>query len=507
MHLHIQGMRYAEDAGFHPEKRCLSDTRTEIIEEIEAWVKRVDAHADIFWLNGVAGSGKSAIAHSVAQIFSDKKQLGSAFFFNRAKQATHNATHLFSTISRDLANNDSKWKSKLYKAIVDNDSTVKSTSVSLHFKSFFKDIANDLTFLGPVVIVIDALDECGTGMSRKTLLAILKDEIPKMPGNFRFIITSRPEGDIVPAFKSFQNQKSMDGVKETLGDIEKYINSQLTPILEDNLFLNVWDEIGGAKHLVTLSEGLFQWASTVCSLIEHPSVGITTSEQLRWVSDPKKSGALYNLYEHILLQIVNPKNADSLQAVKIVIGVILTAKTPIDIVTVGQLLTYKMGQNSLEKVKAVLKHMGSLFNGTSDMNVPLQPLHTSIWDYLTSTEAKEFQIDLKVADQELLHMTLKLMKEELCFNICKLPTSHQINKDIPDIERLKKNISVGLVYAAKHWTDHLQHAPQMDNTVTSGVKCLIKKKLLYWIEVLSLLESINLFDANMGNVADWAKVS
>jgi hypothetical protein len=49
---------------------------------------------------------------------------------------------------------------------------------------------------GPVIIILDALDECGDPVSRKSLLSLLAQELTKLPPFFRFLITNRREADI-----------------------------------------------------------------------------------------------------------------------------------------------------------------------------------------------------------------------------------------------------------------------------------------------------------------------
>ncbi|KDQ10762.1 hypothetical protein BOTBODRAFT_75706, partial [Botryobasidium botryosum FD-172 SS1] len=68
-----------------PEQGCLSDTREALLEEIWQWIKCSDTSdgAKIFCLTGVAGSGKSAIAHTVARRCHEEGLLASSFFFSR----------------------------------------------------------------------------------------------------------------------------------------------------------------------------------------------------------------------------------------------------------------------------------------------------------------------------------------------------------------------------------------------------------------------------------------
>ncbi|KAJ6054863.1 hypothetical protein N7499_005813 [Penicillium canescens] len=62
------------------EDECLPGTRTELLNEIAEWA--VSQHGKyIFWLNGMAGTGKSTISRTVAKRFKQEKILGASFFF------------------------------------------------------------------------------------------------------------------------------------------------------------------------------------------------------------------------------------------------------------------------------------------------------------------------------------------------------------------------------------------------------------------------------------------
>jgi hypothetical protein len=53
--------------------------------------------------------------------------------------------------------------------------------------------------VGPILVVIDALDESGDTTSRTGLHAFLAENLKRLPSNFRVIITSRPEHAIISA--------------------------------------------------------------------------------------------------------------------------------------------------------------------------------------------------------------------------------------------------------------------------------------------------------------------
>jgi len=78
---------FAENAPFNSyarqhEPTCLPNTRVDLLHEIYKWADGQDKRC-IFWLNGLAGTGKSTIARTVARRYFDQKRLGASFFFSK----------------------------------------------------------------------------------------------------------------------------------------------------------------------------------------------------------------------------------------------------------------------------------------------------------------------------------------------------------------------------------------------------------------------------------------
>ncbi|RDB23760.1 hypothetical protein Hypma_009426 [Hypsizygus marmoreus] len=148
----LQDMLYSKGATFNPEKGCLPDTRLAIIDEIMQWAtSSADSHK-ICWLTGVAGSGKSAIAHSVAERLANQKCLGSFYAFDATNQVDRTPQHLFSTISRDLADFSSEWETALWNVIKDNTSLRSDPSIGRQFKNFLLKPSESLIMVGPILL-------------------------------------------------------------------------------------------------------------------------------------------------------------------------------------------------------------------------------------------------------------------------------------------------------------------------------------------------------------------
>ena len=50
----------------------------------------------------------------------------------------------------------------------------------------------------PILVILDALDECGDSEAQEDLANLLKDKTWTLTPNLRFLVTSRPEEGITP---------------------------------------------------------------------------------------------------------------------------------------------------------------------------------------------------------------------------------------------------------------------------------------------------------------------
>src|SRR5271156_3997347 len=118
-------MRYSKNARFNSEKICLPNTQNAILDKIFQWVASDSLSAsdeqckNIFLLYGLAGTGKSSIANTIALRLAAMKRLGASFCFSRDDRIDRNAENMFSTIARGMAGLDTCFKVKLAEALDD----------------------------------------------------------------------------------------------------------------------------------------------------------------------------------------------------------------------------------------------------------------------------------------------------------------------------------------------------------------------------------------------------
>jgi hypothetical protein len=153
----VNKLQYVNGASWDPERVCLVNTRTKVIKNILSWVDS-PGNTNILLLTGVAGSVKSTIAHTVAQLCHTKKQLVTSFFFDRETSDRNHPRHLISTIATDLCRRDARIASRISSAIEDDES-LAGAPIARQFKELILQPSEGLPIHQPLVILLDALDE------------------------------------------------------------------------------------------------------------------------------------------------------------------------------------------------------------------------------------------------------------------------------------------------------------------------------------------------------------
>ena len=194
----LKGMHHTADAGYRCGNRqgCLRGTRKEVLWDIEQWlIGQSGQH--IFWLNGLAGTGKSTIAQTFAETaFADGK-LGASFFCSRDFQDRSNLQAIFPTLAFQLARKEPLFRRELLQALkIDPDVARESLCSQME-----KLIVEPLKAANiPTLIIIDALDECKDEEPASAILSILSRYVDQIP-NVKFFITGRPEPRIRSGFR------------------------------------------------------------------------------------------------------------------------------------------------------------------------------------------------------------------------------------------------------------------------------------------------------------------
>jgi len=512
----LDKLLYGEGTEFDPNKRCLTQTRAKFLDAIAQWVND-PLSPKVLALVGQAGTGKSSIANEIAYRYSCMNRLTTSYFFVRGNPSGREPYRFFTTLARDLCRICPGFKALLGRIISEKPELAHVRNYTTLVESLLQDPLKNLYFVGPVFIVIDALDEnedashkpsYAGGNSTPFHTALLRC-LFELPSNFRVLITSRPEAEFETAFlgsSSFMNVIYMndpelaDSVND---DILIYMRDKLhnTQLAQDDLL-----------KLVKRAEGLFQWAFVACDHIAYPPPGLSSKyclESLLHTSLALEGAEpLDSLYVKILEAHFDMKNLQIRKNFHSILAQVLGTFEPLSITALNT-MQQKMDCGTCPDVKVfdVVKHMGSLLSNVASTNsaFPIAPLHTSFRDFLTTeSRSRDFYVNLDDVHDNFALAALRTMQTELKFNMCKLETSYLLNSEVPDLKRrIEDNIPSALSYSCRFWADHLARDFEFNPNVFQGLHAFMREKLLFWLEVLSVKGEVSIVNPALLSLQGW----
>ena len=430
-------------------------------------------------------------------------RLTSSFIFLRSEQSK--PYHLFTTLARDLADRYPSFKTALGRVVKDNSSLRTGTrDYDTLFQSLILEPLRDLHIIGPILVVIDALDESGDATGRTGLHTFLAKNVIRLPSNFRVFITSRPEDGIesalvgVPSVR-VKRMNDYELAATTDADILTFFQETL-PSDEFKIY---------GDELAKRAEGLFQWAAIACGYILDPpdSFGLSKTQCINYLlkstADSHGQDPLDGLYKEVLEGYF--KHEKSRQLFRSVVGQLIASIEPMSIRSLTTLRRHASSSGG-DAVVILLRRLGSLLSNvnSTDDNLPIIPLHTSFRDFLTNKEkSNEFCVNLRDAHHQLARSCLGLLLNGLKFNICNLETSYLANEDVTDLKsRVDERIPPALLYACRFWGDHLEHIG-FEIDLYEKLRTFFETKLLFWLEALSLTNYVGLALAACSALNAW----
>jgi hypothetical protein len=464
---------------------------------------------------GSPGSGKSAIAASIAFDLHERRRLASSFAFKHSNASLSNPSVVWRTVAFDLARFHTGVKNRLVEVLKDVD---PGRDLALQFQQL---IAEPLTrnknelLSKPPVIVLDALDECGSDRSqsdeRRRLLETLT-QWRNLPRTFKLIVTSRDERLPISFRESCKTIVLHTGdrvASETTNDIRLFLENRFAMIAEEYPSLCNWPGERTIDRLATRSAGLFIWAETLIRFVGNED--FLPDEQLDLVlrGDIGEEGdVISGLYRRILDVSFGDSKGRILDAFRAVIGTIVLAKIPLRRNELVHFLNTPVKETAIEFILNKLSSVISI--GTTDQLIHI--CHLSFVDFICNpSQSLRYVVDRSTHSGNLALSCFRLMKDGLKFNICGLETSHMRNDDVQDLPSLiKKSVPPRLSYACRFGWQHLRDThPEASSRIEllKNIDDFLRVRLLYWLEVMSLIKEIPMAWGSLHFMARWTEVS
>jgi Mrp family chromosome partitioning ATPase len=495
--------------------RCLPDTRTELLDEITTWANSKDSKS-IFWLSGMAGTGKSTIARTVAQSFASRGQLGASFFFKKGEGERGNASRFFTTIATDLVACEPDMLRGIRKTL-DEDLAISQRALKDQFEKLILqpllEVKQARTRALARVIVIDALDECEREADIRAILQLLARTKDLRPVPLRIMVTSRPELHIRLGFREMPNGTYQDLVlhevqRSTIKhDIRLFLEHNLRAIQKDRALSSDWPATQQILTLVELAVPLFIYAATVCRYVN--TKGRDPKKYLNKVLEYGRStfSQLDRMYLPVLEQLLVEQEEDEketwLCAFQEVVGSIVVLESPLSTASLTCLLRVPQ-----DEIKCQLYFLHSVLSVPNSEDIPIRLLHLSFREFLVDPlkEGRSpFWVDEKSTHKKLASRCLELMSglSGLHQHMYSLSGPGVLRSEIAE-GTITSSLSPDLQYACRYWVDHLKQG-QQDIVDRDATHLFLQKHLLHWLEAMSLIREsgrcVDLLDSLQG-IAD-----
>ncbi|KAF7377329.1 hypothetical protein MSAN_00153800 [Mycena sanguinolenta] len=436
---------------------CAENTRGDIQKQIMKWLSSQDPTDErIFWITGIAGSGKSTLSATIVDNLRKRKTpVAAQFFISRNIPETVDPTKLVPTIALQLAEFSPAAAHKIEAALKDGFPGSQEEQVKELLLAPIRVICKSYD---RAVILIDALDELqDAAVSVPKILSLLapKSKDSDLPAKLRFIVTSRPEywADIARSKSLNPTMFQQEELATDKVEVHDFIVARFQEIKKEidleGPQWNDWPSDSQVSKLSTATDGLFHYAATALKWIqgEIERDGEASQEQVFEKFSKLGIGELKQLYRVILTSFENidvstedtVQRGNRLHGFQHVIGTILVLYKPM---TFGQIITLSP-QRSFDVRNFLQRSFRSvLIPGTTTSFEEATPqMHKSFRDYIMGEQAPE---------QFHIHMShAHFVTAKNCLEV---------------IVRGDSQSDAVLKYSKRHWYKHLREAVEGEAT-------------------------------------------
>jgi len=483
---------------------CMEGTRRavillatdKILDALDSWER--------FWMNGVAGSGKTTLATSLVDKLRSRGVIVATFFCKRDDSDRRNPRRILPTLAHQLSLAFPEYRKHLAEALSINiQKQIPQPADPAKQLSLF--IVDPLLASGldsrRIVLLIDALDECDEKPCELLVNALVGVNLPQ---HCVLVLVSR---------RLRYLQAKLDRTCSLLVDLDQALDSpdmasDIYRLLKDRLIRiaatyqdSDWPSPGELSSLTKRAGGLFIWATIVCNFIDQPSY---REELSRLLNHPDVAVGIDQLYTHALdieFAKLHGKTA-WVEDYKSVMGVILCSVVPLSATAISSLLGKR--ENTVKGTLAILQPV--LLWGS-----PVRLAHASLADYLLSERSGKLWIEPRYLHLALARgCLLALCSPSFHFNMMGISDSSILVDGLPDIQSRRQELPEDVNYSARHWAQHLNQVGDLNDEQKTSISSLITQffecNFLFWLETLSLLGAVYRGVDSLNLLHGWLKV-
>ncbi|VUC28482.1 unnamed protein product, partial [Clonostachys rosea] len=451
---------------------------------------RNDDQSRLLWIRGDAGKGKTMLLIGMSEELNRHSHSATSFFFcQNSDQNLNNSVAILKGLIYLLLLQENQLVSLLKTECDRSDIGIfEGPNAFYTLSRIFRQMIQDPSLKTKTVfLVVDALDECESGLS--DFCRLISETMLQPSARIKWVVSSRNQARIDQWLATTSDKVCLDlGVNTDLVShaIQNYINWKISHInlLQDDR--NLREVIESTLHVK--ADGTFLWVA----LVVRELLEVEEKSDILAVLEDCPAG-LDQIYERMLKQISEQKRNGPEMCWRILSAAVF-AYRPLHLHELHVLSGLKEYNLKVADVERRVHLCRSFLTVRKDY---VYLIHQSAKDFLTRESPRNiFPCTLGRAHYDLFRRSIEVMRGVLkrdLYNLC-FP-GITINDIIPPVP----NPFRGAEYSCVHWIIHycdfcgagMYNAVQMIPTESDIIFQFLKRFLLNWLEALSLLNRLD----------------
>ena len=395
-------------------------TRKWVFKEFSEWFDDESSKNRAFIISGLAGMGKSVIAAAICKKFVE--HLAACHFFQYNNSKYNNPKICLQSLAWQVSQVFPAYKEALINAFSGKlAQSLDDMNVEGLFSTLFKEPLSDVDgSCEPILIVLDALDESRSN-ERDELVHLISNHLHKLPSYIRFVITTRPEKNLIDKFEKLNPLYIRGDDPRNLHDLKIVLQERIPGASVPRADL--------VDRLAKKSDGLMLYAFFLSEIYNEESSSFNIDNLPTGIEEH---------YEHYfrrlksqlgLLEISEDKFLSFLCALAV-------SKEPLPDAFIKTLFEV---ENSPSKMKKVRKAISSLLIINEDKSISF--FHKSIRDWLVDHSEHDYTVDVPGG-------------HKILFDICVSKLDELKVSGVTDLAKT----SAAIKYSIKFWMSHMLNA-------------------------------------------------
>ena len=368
-------------------------TREWVFEKFLSWFNDDSSENRAFIISGLAGMGKSVIAAVICNRFA--KFVGASHFFQYNNDQYNDPKILLQSLAWQLCRILPAYKESLIKTLSGKlgESLNSMQNIEALFSILFKEPFSGLTNPGKrILIVLDALDETRVHRERRELADLISNHLHKLPCFIRFLITTRPEKDLIDKFERLNPLVIERNDEKNLADLKLVIKEKISEAYSpfETLLDSLAERCDGSMLFAFFLSEVHNYDEASAFCIDSLPKGIEEHYE-RYFCRLGKELNLLGITEdefHSLL------------------GVLAVVREPLP---EAFLETLCGSENSKRQMQKVRKAISSLLVVNEDKSISF--FHKSLRDWLVDETEHDYSVDVQDANRSIFKLCIKKLDE------------------------------------------------------------------------------------------------